>query len=113
MELVPLQGVYVVEFDGVEIARSDTAVSLKESTYPERIYFPLSSIKEDYLAPTDTETYCPFKGTASYWSLTLEGQVLKDALWGYNEPYQECASIQNYGCFYTEMGPFQVREIKT
>lgn len=112
MELLPLDGTFIVQFDGVEIARSNAVISLKEASYPERLYFPLSSISADILVPTDKETYCPFKGTANYWDLNVNGQSLKDALWGYMDPYLECASIQKYGCFYTELGPFQITKVE-
>ena len=111
MELVPLSGEYVVLYGGVEIARSDAVISLRESKYPERLYLPLSSINSDYLDTADKESYCPFKGTANYWDLCIDGKILEGALWGYKAPYLECGVIKDYGCFYTELGPFQIDKI--
>ena len=55
------------------------------------------------LEPTQTETYCPFKGHASYWRLLPHGMItsgVDDVLWSYEDPYVEVAQLQGYVAFY-------------
>jgi len=49
-------------------------------------YFPLESVNKEFLLESDTETVCPWKGTASYYSLKVDGQINQDAAWYYPEP---------------------------
>ena len=61
--------------------------------------------REDVLArlePSDTVTHCPYKGSASYWSVRLGDQVHKDLVWGYPYPIPECPKIENMLSFYNE-----------
>ena len=52
--------------------------------------------------PTPNFTICPFKGHATYWSLTAVDPVEKDIVWTYSEPFDEVAGIEGYVCFYQE-----------
>lgn len=101
---------YEMLFGGKVIAKSARAVFLEEANYQGRLYFPLEDVEQQYLNATDTTTYCPFKGTANYWSIDTGDQQLENGVWGYLEPFAECADIQNFVCFYTEKGPFELRE---
>ena len=56
----------------------------------------------DLLTPTATHTRCPYKGEASYWSVTVNGKEHKDIVWGYPAPLSECSRIENLVCFYNE-----------
>lgn len=49
-------------------------------------YFPKGSVKEEYFAPSETKTFCPWKGKASYFNVVVEGQTNTDAAWYYPEP---------------------------
>ena len=49
-------------------------------------YFPKSSIKEEYFTPSETKTFCPWKGEASYYNVEIDGQTNQDAAWYYPEP---------------------------
>jgi uncharacterized protein (DUF427 family) len=88
--------------DGEELAESHRALALFESNLPPRWYLP----REDVLAelePTDTVTRCPYKGTASYWSVKLDGgEIAKDLVWAYEEPLAEVARIKGLLCFFNE-----------
>ena len=57
------------------------------------IYFPLESVNEDYLQPSEHHTVCPWKGTASYYHVTVGGEVNKDAAWFYPQPKDEAKHI--------------------
>ena len=50
---------------------------------------------------TDTSTFCPYKGTARYWTLALaDGTELVDAVWSYEEPFPECGPVAGYVSFW-------------
>jgi uncharacterized protein (DUF427 family) len=55
-------------------------------------YFPENSVKMNYFRPSDTHSICPWKGTASYYSVEADGKVNKDAAWYYPDP-KEAASM--------------------
>jgi uncharacterized protein (DUF427 family) len=49
---------------------------------------------------TDHTTFCPWKGTASYYTLDVDGQKIDNAAWYYPEPYEKAAAIKDYVAFY-------------
>lgn len=63
-------------------------------------YFPPDAIKQEYFQPTDTHTVCGWKGTASYYSVVVDGQVNKDAAWYYPEPKPAADNIKGYIAFW-------------
>lgn len=63
-------------------------------------YFPPQSVKQEYLQPSDTHTTCPWKGLASYYTLTVNGQQNKDAAWYYPEPKSAAAQIKDHIAFW-------------
>ncbi|EMR01880.1 DUF427 domain-containing protein [Cesiribacter andamanensis] len=63
-------------------------------------YFPASAVKQEYLVESPTTSTCPWKGTARYYSLQVEGAENKDAAWYYPEPSQEAASIRGRVAFW-------------
>src|SRR6185437_6434172 len=75
-----------ISLDGELLAETDRAQALFESNLPTRWYIP----REDVVAtvePTETVTSCPYKGTASYYSVKLSnGEVAKDVIWYYEDP---------------------------
>jgi uncharacterized protein (DUF427 family) len=63
------------------------------------IYFPPSSLNKEFFKPTDTSTYCPWKGDASYYSVNIDGAEVKDAAWYYAEPFEKVTAIRDYVAF--------------
>lgn len=63
-------------------------------------YFPLESVKSEYLQPSDTHTVCPWKGTASYFTLEVAGQRNADAAWFYPAPKDAAAKIKDHVAFW-------------
>jgi uncharacterized protein (DUF427 family) len=63
-------------------------------------YFPESSIKKDLLTASETHTICPWKGTASYYNINVDGKINKDAAWYYPEPSQPADNIKRYVAFW-------------
>lgn len=63
-------------------------------------YFPPDSVRRDVLRQTDTQTICPWKGTAGYYDVAIDGQVNGDAAWYYEDPLPAAAGIKNYVAFW-------------
>jgi uncharacterized protein (DUF427 family) len=63
-------------------------------------YFPEESVKKEYFAPSGTHTVCPWKGTASYYTLEVNGEENKDAAWYYPDPSEKAKKIKNYIAFW-------------
>ena len=63
-------------------------------------YFPPDSLQWDYFQPTGTHTECGWKGTASYYTLTVNGQTNPDAAWYYPDPKPATAQIQGRIAFW-------------
>ncbi|AKN15560.1 hypothetical protein MHAE_12533 [Mycobacterium haemophilum DSM 44634] len=90
-----------VRVNGELIADTTAALVLHEATLPAVQYIPLSDVAQDRLSRTDTGTYCPFKGDASYYSVTTAaGDTVDDAIWTYEQPYPAVAVIAGHVAFY-------------
>jgi uncharacterized protein (DUF427 family) len=89
-----------VKFNGETIADSTSAHLLFETRHLPIYYFPRADVRFDLLRPTEHHTYCPYKGTAAYWSIAVGDQVSDNAVWGYPEPFDEVAAIRDYVAFY-------------
>jgi uncharacterized protein (DUF427 family) len=76
------------------------AVLLHETGLPPQVYVPIEDIRADLIQPTEHHTYCPFKGTASYWTVTAGDQTAENAIWSYPEPNQESSWLKGYAGFY-------------
>lgn len=82
-------------WNGKVIAESDDTVVIEGNHY-----FPADSIKKDYYSASDTNTVCPWKGTASYFSLEVDGKENQDAAWYYAEPKEAAKVIKNRVAFW-------------
>lgn len=87
------------------IADSTEVLKVEEDDHPDRYYFPRADVKMDVLDRTSTTSECPFKGTASYFTINAAGKGLDDAAWSYEEPYDEHAQLKDRLAFYTEKVP--------
>ena len=63
-------------------------------------YFPLASVKAEYLLPSDTTTVCSWKGTANYYTLKIGGETNPDAVWYYAEPKEAAKQIRGRVAFW-------------
>lgn len=63
------------------------------------VYFPPEFVKWDFLKMTDKHTTCPWKGQASYYDVTVDGEINKDAAWTYLEPKEKAANIIKHVAF--------------
>ncbi|AIS00664.1 DUF427 domain-containing protein [Streptomyces glaucescens] len=82
--------------DGRVLADSARPLVLRETGCPVRYYLPAEDVRLDLLTPSGTHTHCPFKGTASYWSLP----DAPDLVWSYPDPKPDVAAIKGHLCFY-------------
>lgn len=89
-----------VAFNGATIADSTNAHLLFETRHLPVYYFPRSDVRMDLLAATAHQTFCPYKGKASYWTIRVGDRTSENAVWGYPDPYDEVAAIRDFVAFY-------------
>lgn len=99
-----------VEVDGVTIADSTNASFLYETGLPTRYYLPKTDVRMDLMTPTETSTQCPYKGTARYWSVTIDGKSHPDVAWAYDQPLPESQKIAGLVAFYPDKTDIYVDE---
>ena len=87
-------------FGGETVADSSDMRLCHESGHLPVYYFPRGDVRMDLLAPTARQTHCPFKGTASYWTVAAGGRTAADAVWSYDDPYDEAAAFAGLMAFY-------------
>jgi uncharacterized protein (DUF427 family) len=85
------------------IAYTSAALTLREAGYPPVHYIPLDDVVPGMLRPSTSDSYCPYKGAASYYDIVLPGgKELADAVWTYQAPYPAVAAIAGHVAFYTD-----------
>ena len=89
-----------VQLNGEWIADSTKAHLLFETRHLPVYYFPRSDVRLDLLTPTEHHSFCPYKGTASYWTIRVGDRMSENAVWGYPEPYDEVEAIKDFVAFY-------------
>jgi uncharacterized protein (DUF427 family) len=91
-----------VRVNGEVVAETDNAQTLQESTYSPVHYIPFVDVNSTLLRRTDTATYCPFKGDASYYSVVTNDGTVEDAIWTYDQPYEAVSVIAGHVAFYPD-----------
>ncbi len=87
-------------FDEHVIAETDDVLVVREANYPPVYYFPMEDVDMAFLGKTDHKTYCPYKGEASYWSILMDGDLVENAVWSYEDPYPSTAALKGRVAFY-------------
>lgn len=82
-------------WNGAVLAEAPETVRLEGNHY-----FPADSLRREYLSDSATTTVCPWKGTAHYYTVTVDGAVNADAAWYYPEPKAEAGEIKDHVAFW-------------
>lgn len=90
------------------VADTVAALAVSETRHQPVWYLPMSDVDQSLLTRTQTSTYCPFKGHASYWNIAAGDKELKDAIWSYETPFDECLPLAGYVAFYTDQVVLEV-----
>ncbi len=88
--------------DGTKVADTHKPRLLFETSLPVRYYIPKTDVRLDLLEPTELETACPYKGTANYYDVVVDGNRHENIVWWYQHPVHESARIAGYVSFYNE-----------
>lgn len=102
IDIVPSSTRVVVTSGDATIADTTDALRLQESTYPPVYYLPPEAVNWEVLQRTDTHTYCPYKGEASYYSVHTSEGTIEDAVWTYEDPYPAVSQIARHLAFYPD-----------
>jgi uncharacterized protein (DUF427 family) len=93
-------------WNGETIAESDETVVVEGNHY-----FPFVAVKPAALKPSATTSVCPWKGTASYYSVVAAGKENKDAAWYYPEPKPAASQIKDRIAFWKGVEIFEDRDL--
>lgn len=88
--------------EGEVIADSTRTVHVRETAHEAVIYFPREDVRLELAERTAHETFCPFKGEASYWSFSAAGARGENVAWSYEDPFDEVAALKDYVAFYPD-----------
>jgi uncharacterized protein (DUF427 family) len=102
VDLEPSERRVTVRFNGETLVDTTNALVVRETNHDAVLYFPREDVRMELLERTDHETFCPFKGEASYWSLAAGGRREQNAAWSYEDPFDQVAGIKDYLAFYTD-----------
>ena len=83
-----------VEVAGVELVDTTATTGVYETSLAPKLYVERASVRMDLLTPSTTTTYCPYKGTASYWTATIDGRTFEDVAWSYDDPLPESLPLR-------------------
>ena len=99
VDCVPTSRRLRVVAEGVVLVDSTTTIGVYETSLPPLLYVSRGQLPAGILTPSQTTTYCPYKGTATYWSADVGGKRLNDVAWSYEAPNSECRAIRSHVCF--------------
>ena len=89
-----------VELGGITIAESSRALRLLETSHPPVYYLPAEDVRLDLLQKSARQTFCEFKGVATYWSARAGERSIRDCAWSYAQPSPGYEAIRDYIAFY-------------
>jgi uncharacterized protein (DUF427 family) len=108
VDILPSSRHVRVLVDGDVVADTHRPWLLFETGLPVRFYLPKPDVRMDRLEPTDSQTRCPYKGEASYWSVRAGGAVHDDLAWSYPRPLPESMRVAGLVAFYNEKVDIEV-----
>ncbi|WP_067821274.1 DUF427 domain-containing protein [Nocardia inohanensis] len=95
-------GRVTVRVNGRTIADTKRAVTVRESNYPAVQYIPIEDVDRSLLVPSSTTSYCPYKGDASYYGVSVDGERREDVAWVYERPHPASDRIAGHLAFYAD-----------
>ncbi|WP_151083380.1 DUF427 domain-containing protein [Nocardioides cynanchi] len=98
--ITPAESAVTVRYADRLVASTERALVLQEANYPPVFYVPLEDVEPSVLQATAHETYCPYKGDASYYSLADGDALAENAVWTYRTPYDAVSAIAGHVAFY-------------
>ena len=98
----PHPGRVVVRLGDRVVADTTDALELHEAAYPPVLYLPLADLDDASITDSDTTSWCPYKGTASYYSIDTGDGLVEDAIWYYPEPHDAVSQIAGHAAFYPD-----------
>ena len=102
IDITPTKGRVMVSVNGIRIADTREALTLKEAAYPPVQYIPRKDVDMTQLQRTEHETYCPYKGDCAYYSIPAGGERSVNSVWTYEAPYAAVSAIRKYLAFYPD-----------
>lgn len=96
----PAEGKVRVAVAGRTVAESTRALRLEEKGYQPVYYLPRDDADMSLLVQTTHNTYCPYKGDCSYYSIPIGGSRSENAVWTYENPHEAVATIREHLAFY-------------
>lgn len=102
MSIEPSDDHVVVRLGGKVIADTRRSLVLQEADYAAVRYIPRADVDMAALARSDKQTYCPYKGDASYFSIAEGGERSADAVWTYETPHDAAMQIKDHVAFYPD-----------
>ena len=101
IDVLPSSRQVQLELDGVPLADSSRPALLFETMLPTRYYLPRADVTAE-LIPSDTKTWCAYKGQASYFSVSVGGRLVRDIAWTYPDPRHDALQVRDLIAFFTE-----------
>lgn len=104
MDLDPLPFRVRAVVNGETVIDSTRCLVMFELGHAPIYYLPRADVRMDLMTPSDQASHCPYKGDASYWSLTVGDREVANAIWSYEDPYPEMAQLKDLiGVFWNRM----------
>lgn len=91
-----------VKRGGAIIAESEATLTVLETNHDPVTYFPRQDVRFDFLEATSHQTFCPFKGDASYWSIRVGDDLQENSVWSYQDPFPQVERLKGYLAFYPD-----------
>jgi uncharacterized protein (DUF427 family) len=108
IDVYPTTREVCVLLEGVLVARSLRAKMLVETGHPPRWYLPLDDVDVDRLVPSETKTRCAYKGSASYWHVSVDERLHEDVFWWYPEPQHDAEPVRGLVSFFAERADLEL-----
>jgi uncharacterized protein (DUF427 family) len=106
VDVEPNPGRVCVRLNSTVVADSSAAVVVRETNLDPVLYFPRDDVRFELAEATTHQTFCPFKGEASYWTFRCAGLTEKNLAWSYEAPFDQVAQLRNYVAFYPDRVEF-------